>query len=266
VHHEGNDLSAARAHAFRVEAAIEPGTWFELDAHEEKARVRVTTKGIARLRVDAGALGARTKELAVDGTRVALEKKRAPFSLERRGGKWLRAKGPPPPEPRLFLRDLFQEPVQILHGEGATSRLVAESFVPHRPFQDLALAVRPLEASTSAFNGATLVVGTVQDARIDALLRAEGITFEAARVNLGRKAIDGDALGLAFAVPGKRLTIVAAHDERALVRALALPDLLPTLVVFDAGVTADAHPVVAGRRRYVLAGPATTLLEARRGR
>jgi pimeloyl-ACP methyl ester carboxylesterase len=266
AHHEGNDVSAARAHALRVEAAIEPGTWFEVDARENKARLRVSTKGVARLRVDAALLDARTKELVVDGTRVVLERKRTAFALERRGGKWARAKGPAPTTARLFLRDVFEEPVQVLYGEGPTARLVAETFVPHRPFQDLALRIRPLEGTPTPPARPTLVVGTVQDAHIDALLRAEGVVFGSGTLTVGSRALEGDALGIALAVPGKHLTIVAAHDDRALVRALSLPDLLPTLVVFDGGVASDAHPVVAGRRRYVLAGQAATLLQAPRGR
>jgi hypothetical protein len=261
-HYEGNDVSSAYSHGFRITEAAEPGAWFELDGHEERTRTRVTTKGIDHLTVDTSALPASTKELVVDGTHVALEKKRLDVRLEHHGGHWQRAKTLPPPAPTLRLRDLFQGPSVVLTAPTPSARLIAETFLPHRPFLDVALPVRELRDDVPT-DRVVIVVGSATDARVSAMLEREGIVFSERGLRLGARTIERSDLALTVAIPGKNLVFVTAHDEHALMHVLALPDLLPTLVVADSGANADAHPVVAGQRRYVLAGDARTLLKGR---
>lgn len=264
VHYEGNDISSAKTQAFRVESAHEAPGWFELDAREERARTRVVTKGVERLAIDTSMLPAAHKEVFLDGARFALEKKRTPLTLERRSGRWQRAKGAPPARTASRFRDLFQGPVLVATGESPTARLVAESFAPHRPFVDVAHTVVALAAVASLpADRMVLVVGAATDVRVKELLEANGIAFHEESLRLGARTIHQRDLALTILLPGKNLAFVTAHDDHALVHALALPDLLPTLVVADGGVNADAHPVVAGHRRYVLAGDAATLMRGR---
>lgn len=266
AHYEGNDLSSAKTHAFRIEEALEAPSWFELDAREEKGRTRVVTKGVERLSVDTALLPTAHREVVVDGTRLALEKKRGLLALERRGGRWQRAKGAPPPRPIARFRDLFQGAVLVAVGESPTARLVAESFVPHRPFVDVVHPMVDLASTpTLPADRMVLVVGAATDPRVQALLERHGIAFREGSLRLRGRTIAQRDLALTLVLPGQNLAFVTAHDDHALVHALALPDLLPTLVVADAGVNADAHPVVAGHRRYVLAGEASQLLRARPG-
>ncbi len=258
----GNDIATAFSQGFHVATATEPGGWFELDGHHEQARTKVVTKGIERLRVNTASLSRTTKEIVIDGSRIALEKKRTDLQLERRGNRWVRSKSAPPPPPLLRLRDVFQAPTLIMASDGPTSRLVAETFLPHRPFLDVALPIGSVRDAMPS-DRTVVVVGPASDPAIDAMLKREGIVFSDHGLQLGARTLTGVDLALAVAIPGKNLVFITGHDEHALMHALALPDLLPTLVVADSGANADANPIVAGHRRYVLAGDSATLLRAR---
>ena len=264
AHYEGTDLSSAMTHGFRIESAHETRGWFELDAQRDRTRERVVTRGVERFSLDTAVLPPAHKEVVVDGARFALERKRSILTLERRGGRWQRAKGPAPVPAAHHFRDVFQHPVLVAVGDTPTSRLVAESFVPHRPFVDVAHPIVDL-ASLAALptDRTVLVVGASTDPRIRALLEASGITFREGSVRVGARTVQSGDAAVAILVPGTNLAFVTGRDDRSLVRALALPDLLPTLVVVDAGVNGDGHPVVGGRRRYVLAGDAATLMGGR---
>ena len=259
----GNDVKTAFSHGFRVTSATEPGGWFEMSGTEERGRVRLQTRGVEALSVSPTLLPPKTKEVVVDRQRIPIEKPRAALHLESRNGAWHRAKAPASAPQVLRFRDIFSASLRVMVTDSPTARMVAGSFVPHRPFVDVAFPSGPL-AELPAGHIMTLVVGASTDPLVRQLLASEHIIFSPAELRLGGRVVPRDDLSLAVVIPGKRLAFITGASDSALARNLALPDILPTLVVGDDGVAADGHPIVAGRRKYVLAGDAATLLRLKK--
>ena len=235
----------------KVDALVRELAWGDVDARvTARRRIVATTTGVRALTFtrDPRLLDPGTVTVVIDGTEVAFDAGEL-LALRREGKTWQKASASTNERRKAGhvtgpFHDVFHDPLVFVYAaddEARANERVARHFAERPGITTGYTVISDLEfqarGEALANDRGLFLVG--RNNRVLAGLGASlPIHVDGGAVTLGSQRFTGRELGAAFVVPNplrpdRYLAVVAGADVAGMLRAMALPELLPDFIVWD---------------------------------